>query len=180
MLSFSRTISLNELKDIKQTLINNVFPNFIVDTEIKQFINKPEQPNIDNNLNHKQSINLYYKKQFPSNYKTDEHIYKKNLIQNNVFPTDPTKKVRLIIYYSNFKTFNLIISNNNFPFTEVLDRANVVYMFKCPLGDCVSKEDIAYVALTTTNLSGRLTMHLYDSSSIVLHLKTHSIPKSKC
>ena len=39
--------------NIKQTLINNRFPNYIVDTEIKQFINKPEQPNIDNNLNHK-------------------------------------------------------------------------------------------------------------------------------
>ena len=52
-------------------------------------------------------------------------------------------------------------------------------MFKCPFGDCVSKENSAYVGLTTTNLSGRLTMHLNDSSSIALHLKTHSIPKYK-
>ena len=50
------------------------FPNFIVNTEIKQFINKPEQPNIDNNLNHKQLINLYYKNQFHNNYKFDEQI----------------------------------------------------------------------------------------------------------
>ena len=46
LLSSPRTIFLNELKNIKQTLINNGFPNYIVDTEIKQFINKPEQPNI--------------------------------------------------------------------------------------------------------------------------------------
>ena len=52
LLSSSRTIFLNELKNIKQTLINNGFPNYIADTEIKQFINKPEQHNIDNNLNH--------------------------------------------------------------------------------------------------------------------------------
>ena len=52
-------------------------------------------------------------------------------------------------------------------------------MFKRPLGDCVSKEDNAYVGLTATTLSRRLTMHLNDSSSIVFHLKTHSIPKSK-
>ena len=32
----------------------------------------------------------------------DEHILK-NLIQNNVLPTDPTKTVRLIIYYNKFK-----------------------------------------------------------------------------
>ena len=64
--------------NIKQPFINNGFPNYIVDTEIKQFINKPEQPNIDNILNHEQSINLNYKNQFHSNYKKDEHILKKN------------------------------------------------------------------------------------------------------
>ena len=52
---------------------------YIVDTEIKYFINKTEH-DIDNILNHKQSINLYYKNQFHSNYKIDEHI-SKNLIQ---------------------------------------------------------------------------------------------------
>ena len=92
MLSSSRTIFLNELKNIKQTLINNGFPNYIADTEIKQFINKPEQYNIDNILNHKQAINLYYKKQFHSNYKIDEHILKKPYPKKNVLPTDPTKK----------------------------------------------------------------------------------------
>ena len=64
LLSPSRTIFLNELKNIKQTLINNGFSNYIVDTEIKHFINKIEQYNINNTLNHKQSINLYYKNQF--------------------------------------------------------------------------------------------------------------------
>ena len=59
--------------------MNYGFPNYIVDTEIKQFINKPEQPNIDNNLNHQQSINLYYKNQFHSNYKNDEEIFVKIL-----------------------------------------------------------------------------------------------------
>ena len=52
-------------------------------------------------------------------------------------------------------------------------------MFKCLLGDCVFKENNTYVDLTATTLSRRLTMHLNDSSSIALHLKTHSIPKSK-
>ena len=81
LLFSSRTIFLNEIKNIKQTFINNGFPNFIVDTETKHFINKTEQHNIDNNLNHKQSINLYYKNQFHSNYKIDEHILKKKLLQ---------------------------------------------------------------------------------------------------
>ena len=60
----------------KQTL-NNGFPNYMVDTEIKHFINKTEQYNIDNTLDHKQLIHLQYKIQFHSNYKIDEHILKK-------------------------------------------------------------------------------------------------------
>ena len=67
LLSSSRTIFLNELENIKQTLINNGFPNYIVDTEINNFIYKTEQPNRENFLNHKQSINLYYEKQFHNN-----------------------------------------------------------------------------------------------------------------
>ena len=89
------------------------------------------------------------------------------------------KKVRFIINYNKFKTSNLIISNNSFPSTELLDQTNLIYMFKCPLGDCVSKENNAYVDLTTTTLSRQLTMHINDSISLTLHLKTHSIPKSK-
>ena len=45
LLSSSRIIFLNELRNIKQILISNGFLNYIVDTEIKQFINKPEQYN---------------------------------------------------------------------------------------------------------------------------------------
>ena len=64
---------------MKQILINNGVPNYIVATEIKHFINETELHCIDHISNHKQSINLYYKKQFHSNYKIDEHIFKKNL-----------------------------------------------------------------------------------------------------
>ena len=39
-------------------------------------IYKTERHNVDNTLNHKKSINLYYKKQFYSNYKIYEHILK--------------------------------------------------------------------------------------------------------
>ena len=87
--------------------------------------------------------------------------------------------IYIYIYDKKFKTCNLIFSDNTSPFTELLDRTNVVYMFKFPLGNCVSKENSAYVGLITTTLSIRLTMHLNDSSSKALYLKTRSIPKSK-
>ena len=37
----------------EREIINNGFPNYIVATEIKRFINKTEQYKIDNTLNHK-------------------------------------------------------------------------------------------------------------------------------
>ena len=87
--------------------------------------------------------------------------------------------IRTNIYYNKFKTSNLIISYNSCHSTELLDKTNVVYTFKCLLGDYVSNENKTYVGLTTTTLSRRLTMHLNDSSSIALHLKTRSLLKSK-
>ena len=94
--------SSTNLKNIRQTLINNGFPNYIVDTEIKQFIDKPKQPYIANNLHRKQSINLYYKNQLHTNYKIDEQILK-NLIHKNVLTSEPNKKNTLIITTINLK-----------------------------------------------------------------------------
>ena len=138
------------------------------------FINKTEQHNIDNILNYKESINQFFKKQFLGNYKINEHILKK-LYQKCSPNRSYHKKVWHIIYNNKFKTSNLIISNNICPFLLGWTSR----MFKCSLKDCVSKENNAYVGLNTTTLSRRLIMHLNSSSSIILHLKTHSIAKSK-
>ena len=55
------------------------------------------------------------------NSKSDEKILK-TLIHKNIIPTDPNKKIKLIIYYNYFKTSNLVIRNNwfnlNYPVEE--------------------------------------------------------------
>ena len=43
----------------------------------------------------------------------------------------------------------LIIFDNSSPSIELPDTINVEYMFKCPLGDCVSHENNTYVGLPT-------------------------------
>ena len=58
-------------------------------------------------------------------------------------------------------------------------KTNVIYKFKCPLGDCISDNNNIYVGLTSTTLSRRLTMHLSDTSSIAQHLKKHSCPTTQ-
>ena len=54
---------------------------------------------------------------------------------------------------------------------------NIIYQFKCPLGDCISENDNTYVGLTSTTQSRRLTMYLSDTHSIAQHLKKHSCLK---
>ena len=64
---------------------------------------------------------------------------------------------------------------------EFLQKTNVIYKFKCPLGDCFSdnNNNNIYVGLTSTTLSRRLTMHLSDTSSIAQHLQKHSCPTTQ-
>ena len=128
-----------------------------------------------------QSTNIYqtfYRKQMHYNYKLDEKILK-TLIQRNILSTDPNKKIKLIIYYNKFKTSNLVIKNNSSPSSGVLQKTNVIYQFKCPLGDCISDNNNIYVGLTSTTRSRRLTLYLSDTSSIIQHLKKHSFPTTE-
>ena len=60
----------------------------------------------------------------------------------------------------------MVIRNNSSPSIGVLQKTNVIYKFKCPLGDCISdnnNNNNIYVGLTSTTLS--------DTSSIAQHLK---------
>ena len=180
LISSSKTIFYKEVKNIKQALIDNGFPNYIVDEQIKRTIKNVNQQNKQCTTPSSQQtyIKLFYRNQMHYNYKSDEKIMK-TLIHKNILPTDPNKKIKLIIYYNKFKTSNLVIRNNSSPSIGVLQKTNVIYKFKCPLGDCISDNNNIYVGLTSTTLSRRLTMHLSDTSSIAQHLKKHSCPKTQ-
>ena len=53
------------------------------------------------------------------NHKLDENVLK-TLIKRNMLSTDPNKKIKLIIYYSKFKTSYLVINNNSSLLIRVL------------------------------------------------------------
>ena len=124
-------------------------------------------------------IKHFYRNQMHYNYKSNEKILK-TLIHRNIFPTDPNKKIRLIIHYNKFKTSNLVIRNNSSPLIGVLQKKKTtLYINFNVLWEIVSLIIIIiiiYVGLTSTTLSRRLTMHLSDKSSIAHHLKKHSCP----
>ena len=80
-------------------------------------------------------------------YKVDE-IALKNLIRNNVFLTDSNNKIKLIIDYFKINEINLVISKNFSPSTNHRGRTNLVYEFKCQLGEYFSYKISTYIGQT--------------------------------
>ena len=79
--------------NINQALINNGFPNCIVEERIKRMIKNVNQQNKHCTIPPSQQtfIKHFYLNQMHYNDKSDEKILK-TLIHRNIFPTDPNKK----------------------------------------------------------------------------------------
>ena len=96
-------------------------------------------------------ILIYYNQRHP-NFRLDEKILK-NKIHRYISPIDNNNRIRFIIYYKKFRTFNLVVNNNYFPFTKIIEKKNsVINQFKFPLGECISdnKNKIVLIYLLVT------------------------------
>ena len=91
-------------------------------------------------------------------YKADERVLKQ-IVYSNTECTNPQDKLKLITYYQSTTTSTLIMKNNQTPPPPQLQRTNLIYEYKCPIGKC-ERQNNSYIGLTTTTLSRRLTMHL--------------------
>ena len=95
-----------------------------------------------------------------SNYKLDEQAIT-NIIKWHIKPIEKQKQMKLIIYFSKFKTSNLIVKNNTNSAKTLLNQINVVYKFICPFRECLLKnKNNIYIGCTTATLSRRLTYQL--------------------
>ena len=61
------------------------------------------------------------------------------------------------------------MNNNPSRDTSLLKQTNVIYSYKCTIGDCALRSNCKYIGLTTTSLSRRITMHLQNGGP-----KTHT------
>ena len=167
-ISSSYHIFLKELRKIKQVLVNNEFPNHVVDTQIRLALaNLNPRPN---ETDKKNLIPLYYCNQFHPNYKQDETAIK-NIFKQNVTTTSDDHNLNLIIYYKKFKTANILIKNSPRKNKEI-SRTNVIYKFICPNKSCALNQ--SYIGKTQDTLSKRISNHLSNtSSSIRKHLSEH-------
>ena len=90
----------------------------------------------------------FIKNQTHSNYKIEERVIK-NLVMNNTKCVDENSKLKVIFYYQNKRTHNLVLKNNTAPPPPPLQQCNVVYQFQCPLPHSKAEN---YIGCTTTTL----------------------------
>jgi hypothetical protein len=151
-------------------LINNNYPNNVIDEHIEQFLkNIEEEQKTECTNNYK----LYYRNQMNSEYKVDEDVIKR-IVKNNVKTKDNETSISLLIYYKNTKTFQLVMRNNQSPRKRPLSQFNLTYEFKCTIGECKHPPAIrnnSYIGFTKCQLSRRISYHL-SNGAIKKHYHT--------
>ena len=165
----------SELKRVRQMLVNNNYPISMVDRCIRDAIAKhnrkqqeqqehTEPDQSQNSVTHK----LYYQNSMSQAYKDDEKALK-TIVQKHCRPVSAGDQLKVVIYYRNPTTRSLVMRNNPARDTSSLKQTNVIYSYKCSIGDCALRDNCKYIGHTVTTLSRRITMHLQNGGP-----KTHT------
>ena len=157
-----------EFSRIKQMLTNNNYKTSDIDDHIRRALHSHFKP--PKKSEGKTQLKLYYKSNMNTAYKTEEKVIR-DIVTQNCTPTNEEESLHLIVYYKSPKISSLVMKNN-LQKTPKLKATNVVYEFKCPIGDCARQRNSAYIGHTTTTLSRRMTMHLQDGAPLK-HLSQH-------
>jgi hypothetical protein len=94
-----------------------------------------------------------------SGYKADETALRK-IFNQNVRVASPNNSLKLVIYYKNLKSCNLVMCNNPHGRVRTVSKTNLIYEFKCNRVECIRLNNVRYIGETTCTLSRRLSQHL--------------------
>ena len=165
-----------ELRRVKQILVDNNYPISVIEQEIKLALSRRLEQR------HSQTVgatyHLFYRNTMSPGYRTDEKVLR-GIIHRNCKPVQTTDTLKLNIYYRNPKTSSLVLKNNMSKDQVTLKETNVVYHYKCNLGDCALLPHSAYIGNTTTSLTRRITMHLQQGGPLSHTQKHHSEPLTR-
>ena len=104
------------------------------------------------------------------NYKLDEEAII-NITKNKIKDIELQKQIKLIFYYTQCTTSNLIINENTNSAKIHLKQINVLDKFTSPFRKCLPKsQNNSYFGYTTTTFSHCLKNHLSGNSAIKQYL----------
>ena len=153
-----------EIKRAKQILVNNGYSNIEVEKEIKSFLRTVDSPPRENQ-GEGSTHTLFYRNFMNNKCKEDERVLKR-IVKENVSLKNNRDRLKLVIYYKNMKSRNLIMRNNCAKKPREFAKTHVVYKFRCKKGDCehLPPRETTYPGLTTDTLSRRLSFHLQNGA----------------
>ena len=152
-----------ELDRIKSLLANNQYRVTDIDAQIRRLLHRYCHSPTDKHETKSTEIHLYYQNKMSSAYKSEEKAVR-NIINKNCIPSRPDHRINFIIYYKSPKISGLVMKNDLSRDISQLKATNVVYEFRCPIGDCAHRPNASYIGHTTTTLSRRMTMHLQNGA----------------
>ena len=118
---------------------------------------KTQPDNVVSGVTHK----LFYQNSMSQAYKSDEKALRA-IVRRHCKPVAPGDRLKLIVYYRNPTTLSLLMNNNPTRDRSMLKQSNVIYSYKCSLGDCALRQNCKYLGHTTTSLSRQITTHLQN------------------
>ena len=124
--------------------------------------------------NRKTSIEVFYQNQMHINYKLDERVVK-DIVLNHTSCIEPNTNMKIIFYYKNIRSSNLVMQNNLCPPPQPIHQTNLVYKFVCPFQHCKAE----YIGYTECTLSRRMANHCQNGSILKHFNNTHDIKPDK-
>lgn len=147
-----------ELKRITQSLINNDFPQNLIEKHINNILNS-----LSNNENEttNNKIIFYYQSQVVNEMKVEESKLK-SIINKHIKGTNNER----VVIRSFFKPKKLSSCFSTRMLRQEHDSVNVVYQYTCYEDGC----NATYIGYTTNTLRMRMTQHRYKPSKILEHM----------
>ena len=158
----------SEIKRIRQTLVNNDYPLYIVDSIIKT--------QLDNKINPKEAqedvckqVKFYVNLDNLTSFKNDRRCLNM-ILKEHVKPIDADTTVRLCGYFKPFKMESCFSTRSK---PDTLKTARCVYQYDCYEDSCRA----TYVGYTSCLLEVRAKQHRREASAICKHLRLdHNVP----
>jgi hypothetical protein len=149
-----------ELKRISQSLVNNEFPQYLVEKTINNTLNSLLNKE---NVVKDDKIILYYQSETVGKIKLEESKLK-NIIKQHIVGTSNEK----LVVRSYFKPRKLSSCFSTRMLKQECESVNVVYQYTCSEVGCNAN----YIGYTTNTLRMRMLQHKYKPSKIFAHMET--------
>ena len=144
-----------ELCRVKQILVNNNFPNHLIDNTFRNTLGKLYTQISGNGTSQYNKIALYFKGIYTSSALKQENLLKTILLDSLNCST--VNQISLRVFYKPLSLENILSVNK-----RKICENHVVYKYQCPISERICSD--SYIGYTTQTLQKRIKQHSIQGS----------------